>query len=94
MIGSSGEEFRALIRPYLLNGLMKGIPSLFVDVRALYLDKDKRNIIEELMEGFRDKYENGESIEGTCCYAVDLGVRLHVAVAVYRLASLIVKIVN
>lgn len=48
-----------------MNGLAKGVPSLFVDVRALYVDIDKRNIIEELMEGFKEKYENGESIGGT-----------------------------
>ncbi|KAF8509158.1 hypothetical protein JB92DRAFT_3188648 [Gautieria morchelliformis] len=41
VVGLLGEEFKSLIRPYLLNGLIKGIPSLFVDVRALYVDNDK-----------------------------------------------------
>jgi N-alpha-acetyltransferase 15/16, NatA auxiliary subunit len=72
---SSGEDFRSLIRPYLLNGLIKGIPSLFVDVRTLYVDAEKRHIIEELVESFREKSEKGESISGTSCCVFNLGLK-------------------
>ncbi|KAF8508577.1 NMDA receptor-regulated protein 1-domain-containing protein [Hysterangium stoloniferum] len=61
---AKGDEFRELIQPYLTNGLVKGIPSLFVDVRALYVDEDKRKIIEQIMETFRGKSEKGENISG------------------------------
>ncbi|KAF8582555.1 N-terminal acetyltransferase A, auxiliary subunit [Ramaria rubella] len=58
--GSSRDDFRKLIRPYLLNNLTKGIPSLFVDVQALYVDEDKRKVIEEVMEEFKEKSDKGD----------------------------------
>jgi peptide alpha-N-acetyltransferase len=39
---------------YLISGLTKGIPSLFVDLKALYEDVGKKSIIEGLMETWRD----------------------------------------
>ncbi|KAG8747710.1 hypothetical protein FRC10_011837 [Ceratobasidium sp. 414] len=52
---AQGEEFRPLVEPYLWNGLSRGIPSLFVDIKSLYKDDEKRRVAEEIMEGFSSK---------------------------------------
>jgi N-alpha-acetyltransferase 15/16, NatA auxiliary subunit len=44
-----------------LRGLKKGIPSLFVDLKPLYQDTQKRAILEELVDGYRRTLEEGES---------------------------------
>ena len=41
---------------YLFSGLSKGIPSLFVDLKDLYRDQGKQQIIEELVEGYNESY--------------------------------------
>lgn len=54
---STGSEFRNRVKPYLVNGLEKGIPSLFVDVKSLYKDGEKMaavgEIVEELIEALQ-----------------------------------------
>ena len=47
---AAGNEFRELVKPYLLSGLTKGIPSLFSDIKALYQDDEKRQIVEDIVE--------------------------------------------
>jgi hypothetical protein len=42
-----------------LRGLKKGIPSLFVDLKPLYQDTQKRAILEELVDGYRRALEEG-----------------------------------
>jgi len=42
-----------------LRGLKKGIPSLFVDLKHLYQDTQKRAIIEGLVDGYRRALEEG-----------------------------------
>ncbi|KAJ2918957.1 hypothetical protein MD484_g1411, partial [Candolleomyces efflorescens] len=53
---SSGEEFKALAEPYITTGLSKGIPSLFSDLKSLYRDAEKRDVIEEIAERLKLKY--------------------------------------
>lgn len=36
--------------------MSKGIPSLFVDLKDLYRDQDKQQVIEELVEGYHKSY--------------------------------------
>ncbi|KAI0371305.1 NMDA receptor-regulated protein 1a [Pilatotrama ljubarskyi] len=52
-----GDEFKALIEPYLRSRLEKGVPSLFTDLKALYRDASKRDAIESvahaLLEAFK-----------------------------------------
>jgi N-alpha-acetyltransferase 15/16, NatA auxiliary subunit len=48
------EQFKDLVEPYLLSGLKKGIPSLFVDIKDLYGDDQKRQIVEDFVEHVRD----------------------------------------
>lgn len=53
---ATGNEFRELVKPYLLSGLTKGIPSLFSDVKTLYRDDEKRQAIEEIVETARAEF--------------------------------------
>jgi hypothetical protein len=50
----AGDEFRALIDPYVVSGLEKGIPSLFSDVKSLYNDLHKQQVIGEIVERIRE----------------------------------------
>lgn len=67
---ATGQEFKDLIKPYLTNALTKGIPSLFADLKPLYGDPAKRQIIEDTVEEFRATLatsppSTGDSIEPT-----------------------------
>ncbi|KAJ7755344.1 NMDA receptor-regulated protein 1-domain-containing protein [Mycena maculata] len=53
---ASGDHFKELVTPYLLSGLKKGVPSLFSDIKGLYQDKPKQEIIEEVAVAARDKF--------------------------------------
>ena len=64
---ASGDEFRTRASKYLTNALSKGIPSIFADMKALYSDLEKRTIIGELAEGYRQSLET----EGTFAGAVE-----------------------
>ncbi|KII91268.1 hypothetical protein PLICRDRAFT_38004 [Plicaturopsis crispa FD-325 SS-3] len=50
---ATGDTFKELANPYLVAGLTKGVPSLFADVKALYGDVQKRQVIEDIVEGLR-----------------------------------------
>jgi hypothetical protein len=50
-----GDEFKSLVEPYLWSGLQRGIPSLFVDIKTLYKNDEKRQAVEEILEGFLAK---------------------------------------
>ncbi|KAJ8969388.1 hypothetical protein NQ314_001787 [Rhamnusium bicolor] len=46
---ASGEQFKNLVDKYVRKALSKGVPPLFVDLRSLYSDKSKVEIIENLL---------------------------------------------
>lgn len=48
------EQFKSLIDNYLRQGLRKGVPPLFVDLRSVYNDKHKVEIIEQLLLQYVD----------------------------------------
>ncbi|THH15248.1 hypothetical protein EW146_g5195 [Bondarzewia mesenterica] len=58
-----GDKFKELVKTYILRGLKKGIPSLFADIKKLYQDPQKGQIIEEVSEGFRELQEGGGSVD-------------------------------
>lgn len=64
---ATGQEFQDLIKPYLTNGLTKGIPSLFADLKPLYKDSVKRQIIEDIVEELRGTFatSTGDSVQPT-----------------------------
>ncbi|KAJ2925092.1 hypothetical protein H1R20_g11994, partial [Candolleomyces eurysporus] len=53
---STGDEFKAQVEPYIVSALVKGIPSLFSDLKSLYTDTAKRDVIEEIAERLKAKY--------------------------------------
>jgi len=53
------DDFKPLANMYLLQGLSKGIPSLFVDLKPLYHDIQKLAIIEDSVVGYRQVLEEG-----------------------------------
>lgn len=51
---ATGAKFRELVDDYLRRGLHKGVPPLFVDLRSLYVDPEKIDIIESLLLQYVD----------------------------------------
>ena len=58
---ADGNTFRELVKPYLLSGLTKGVPSLFSDIKGLYRDDAKREIVEEIVETAREEFASNQS---------------------------------
>lgn len=60
-----GETFREAADHYLQRMLQKGVPSTFANIKALYKDAPKREMIQELVEGYaagkRGQQTNGSS---------------------------------
>ncbi|EXJ77388.1 acetyltransferase [Capronia epimyces CBS 606.96] len=68
----SGDDFQQAADAYLQRMLRKGIPSTFANIKHLYTDESKRDIVQELAEGYaagnlgsqtNGAAENGESKE-------------------------------
>jgi N-alpha-acetyltransferase 15/16, NatA auxiliary subunit len=55
----TAKDFKPIASAYILRCLKKGIPSLFVDLKPLYHDAQKRAIIEKLVDGYRRTLEEG-----------------------------------
>lgn len=47
-----GEEFREAVDAYLQRMFRKGVPSTFANIKNLYTDSSKKQIVEEVVEGF------------------------------------------
>ena len=56
-----GDEFIELATSYLKNGFSRGVPSLFVDLKTLYSDIDKRKAIEEIVTSYKDSQESNST---------------------------------
>lgn len=76
----TGEEFRLMVDKYLRQGLHKGVPPLFVDLRSLYKDSEKVVIIENLLlsyveslttsRRFSSSGKFGTNIFGKCIFDI------------------------
>lgn len=66
----TGEKFKTLVDKYMRRGLIKGVPPLFVDLRSLYTNPEKAEVIEKLMlqyvEGLKKigKFSEAETNNG------------------------------
>jgi N-alpha-acetyltransferase 15/16, NatA auxiliary subunit len=59
-----GDEFREAADAYLQKMLRKGVPSTFANIKQLYTDTSKKDIVQELVEGYAAKppsQTNGDS---------------------------------
>lgn len=65
------DDFRDLVKPYLLSGLTKGVPSLFVDIKALYKDDSKREIVEQIVEAALADFSPNSSSPSSSSAAVE-----------------------
>ncbi|KAI6002990.1 NMDA receptor-regulated protein 1-domain-containing protein [Pisolithus albus] len=54
---AQGDRFRGLAKPYIEVALSKGIPSLFSNVKKLYADPVKCQVIEEIVEDIPSQSE-------------------------------------
>ncbi|KAG9017506.1 hypothetical protein FRB90_001015 [Tulasnella sp. 427] len=52
---ASGDSFKAIAEAYLQSGLVRGIPSLFADVKALYRDAEKRDAMGDIALQFSSR---------------------------------------
>jgi CII-binding regulator of phage lambda lysogenization HflD len=59
-----GDEFRARARAYLINGLERGVPSLFVDVKGVYSDPSRMSVVGEIFEEVISSLEKEISLHG------------------------------
>ncbi|WRT68302.1 uncharacterized protein IL334_005278 [Kwoniella shivajii] len=59
---SSGDKFRVLAKAYIVKGLERGVPSLFVDVKGVYTDSEKMKIVGDIVEEIVAKLEKDASL--------------------------------
>jgi N-alpha-acetyltransferase 15/16, NatA auxiliary subunit len=52
-----GEQFERLIKKYIHRALKRNLPSLFVDLKPLYKDQDKRQVIQSIVEDYKTELE-------------------------------------
>jgi len=60
---AEGETFKGLLDAYMKKALRKGIPPLFVDLRPLYNDEAKVEIIQELCQGYHNNLKGQRSFD-------------------------------
>ncbi|KAE9543854.1 hypothetical protein AGLY_001978, partial [Aphis glycines] len=66
---ASGDAFQTEVDSYLRAGFHKGVPPLFVDLRSLYKNKHKVQIIESLLESYVNnltKFNSFDSEDTSC----------------------------
>jgi tetratricopeptide (TPR) repeat protein len=60
---SSGDDFSRRVKEYMLRGLMRNVPSLFVDIKPLYADTAKREVVEKLIETYCERLEANQGLD-------------------------------
>ncbi|SPO20253.1 related to n-terminal acetyltransferase 1 [Ustilago trichophora] len=67
LIHASGEEFKTQATAYVKSALIKGVPSLFSDLKSLYQDPAKLSALEEIAETLRLEWapSTAPSADGT-----------------------------
>jgi N-alpha-acetyltransferase 15/16, NatA auxiliary subunit len=53
---ATGDEFAQLVETYLVRGLERGIPSIFADLKSLYKDESKKDVIEKVAESAKERF--------------------------------------
>jgi peptide alpha-N-acetyltransferase len=60
------EDFTNRATAYIIAGLERAVPSLFVDIKGLYGDKDKLKAVEDIVTDMKAKLEAGEGLQQDC----------------------------
>lgn len=63
---ATGSLFRRRASAYLIDGLSRGIPSLFSDIKMLLADTEKKSQLLDILVGFRKCLDNGNTLDGDC----------------------------
>ncbi|KAJ9602074.1 hypothetical protein H2200_013434 [Cladophialophora chaetospira] len=61
----SGNDFKTAADQYLRRMLRKGVPSTFANIKNLYTDSSKRDIVQELVEGYASGISTHPQTNGT-----------------------------
>lgn len=61
LVLSEGDEFKRRAEEYIKSSLVKGIPSLFSDLKSLYTDEAKCAAIEEIAERLQVEFKEASS---------------------------------
>lgn len=61
LVLSEGDEFKSRAEEYIKGSLVKGIPSLFSDLKSLYTDNAKCTAIEEIVERLQVEFKDASS---------------------------------
>ncbi|KIR73584.1 peptide alpha-N-acetyltransferase [Cryptococcus deuterogattii CA1014] len=56
------DKFRELARAYIIKGLERGVPSLFVDIKSIYSDQQKMTAVGEIVEDIIQKLEKDSTL--------------------------------
>ncbi|KAL4811251.1 NMDA receptor-regulated protein 1-domain-containing protein [Aspergillus unguis] len=59
-----GEDFKLAADAYLQRMLKKGVPSLFANIKLLYTNPSKRDMVQELVEGYVSNPQSNGSADG------------------------------
>ncbi|WVQ81930.1 hypothetical protein IAT38_004057 [Cryptococcus sp. DSM 104549] len=59
---AQGDQFRQLAEAYIVKGLERGVPSLFVDIKGVYSDAAKMTAVGEIVEGIISKLEKNATL--------------------------------
>lgn len=65
------DDFRELVKDYITAGLTKGVPSLFADIKALYSDDTKQQIVEEIVEAAKEDFSPDSSSASSSSASVE-----------------------
>ena len=65
-----GEAFKVQARAYIGAALQKGVPSIFIDIKSLYVDDEKRKSVEEVVEQLRTEWQAHEQVPSSYLWAV------------------------
>ncbi|WWD18986.1 hypothetical protein CI109_103443 [Kwoniella shandongensis] len=59
---AQSDKFRELARAYIVRGLERGVPSLFVDVKGVYTDATKMTAVGEIVEEIVSKLQKDSTL--------------------------------
>ncbi|KAE8542640.1 hypothetical protein D1P53_001421 [Cryptococcus gattii VGV] len=62
LTNNTGDKFRELARAYIIKGLERGVPSLFVDIKSIYSDQEKMTAVGEIVEDIIQKLEKDSTL--------------------------------
>ncbi|WVN90218.1 uncharacterized protein L203_105454 [Cryptococcus depauperatus CBS 7841] len=59
---AQGDKFRELASAYIIKGLERGVPSLFVDIKSVYVDQEKMRIVGNIVEDLVARLEKDATL--------------------------------